>query len=109
MPEDLLSDLKEKEDELEALVEGARIKAVSIKDSALNAARALKESKTADLEAELASMAAGQEDVIRAEVEKIEREGEAEVERMRAAYEQNIDRAVEEVIRYITGANGADK
>ncbi len=109
MPEDIFSDLKAKEEELEVLLEGARTKALAIREEALRKARELKEAKAVELESELAAISEEREAAIREEAERIEREGEAAAAKLKATGEKNMDRAVEEVIRFITGAGGAEQ
>ncbi|MDP2689929.1 MAG: hypothetical protein Q8P48_07430 [Deltaproteobacteria bacterium] len=109
MPEDILSDLKAKEEELEVLLEGARTKALAIREEALRKARELKEAKAVELESELAAISEEREAAIREEAGRIEREGEAAAAKLKATGEKNMDRAVEEVIRFITGAGGAEQ
>ncbi|MFQ5735312.1 MAG: hypothetical protein ACE5GY_00435 [Thermodesulfobacteriota bacterium] len=106
MPEDLLSDLKEKEDELETLLEGARLKAAAIKEEALEKARKLKEAKATELDEELAAMAVERDAAIKEEVERIEREGASALAELRSVCEKNIDRAVEEVLNFVIGHDG---
>jgi len=107
MPEDILSDLKAKEDELDALVEAARLKAASIRDEARRKADELKAAHASSIEAELETLRLEREKATGEEVEKIERASDAAVEELKALCGKNMDRAISDVTRLISGENGA--
>lgn len=107
MPEDILSDLKAKEDELDALVESARLKAASIKDGARRKAGDIKASHASSIEAELEGLRRAHEKATAEEVEKIERASDCAVEELRALCAKNMGRAVSDVTRLINGEDGS--
>ncbi|GMR05411.1 MAG: hypothetical protein BMS9Abin24_229 [Thermodesulfobacteriota bacterium] len=107
MPEDILSDLRAKEDELDALVEAARLKAASIREEALRKAGELKDRYASRIEAELEEIRVARDKVTQEEVARIEREADAAVQELRALCVKKMDRAVKEVIRFIDGEDGA--
>jgi len=106
MPQDMLSDLKAKEEELDALIEGARQKAASIREQARKKVDEIRASHAAAIEQELTELRKKKDERIRAEVAGIEKQSETEVEDLKARCEANIDRAVAEVTRLISGEDG---
>ena len=107
MPEDILSDLKAKEDELDALVESARLKAASIREGARRKADEIKAAHASSIEAELEVLRREHDKSITGEVEKIERASGGAVDELRALCVKNMDRAVSDVIRLISGEGGS--
>lgn len=107
MPEDILAGLRAKEEEMEALLAGARREAASIREAALASARSLKEKRRSELDSELEkSYEAGMRETVE-EAGRIEEEGRLTAERLKAKGERNFEKTVAEVMRYIREPHGA--
>jgi vacuolar-type H+-ATPase subunit H len=107
MPEDILSELRAKEEELEALINGARREAASIREAAQKSARELRAQSLAELETRLKRDFDEKTAEMKAEAAKIEDDGRRESESLRARGERNFEKVVEEVMRFITEPGGA--
>jgi vacuolar-type H+-ATPase subunit H len=107
MPEDILAELRVKEQEMEALINGARREAASIREAALKSARELRAKSLAELDSGLKSVFDEKTEEMKAEAARIEDEGRKESESLRARGEGNLGKVVEEVMRFITEPGGA--
>lgn len=95
--DDVLSRLKAKEEEMEALLDEAKRKAASIKEEAVKRAGEIREEAARRTEAELAGAASDEKAAMDKEVEEIWREGHAAARALREKGEARKDRAVEAV------------
>lgn len=107
MPEDILAELRAKEEEMEALLGDARRQAASIRDAATKSARELRSRSLSELEQELKSISDGKTRDMKQEAAKIEDEGRRDAERLKARGEKNFEKVVEEVMRFIRDPHGA--
>lgn len=107
MPEDILAELRVKEEEMEALINDARREAASIREAALKSGRELRARSLAELESRLKSVFDEKTAEMKAEAARIEDEGREEAESLRARGERNFEKVVEEVMRFITEPGGA--
>lgn len=103
MPEDILEELKAKEEEMEALINDAKRRASVIKEGAVKAARELKSASLRDMEKDIKELASRDEAAITEEVKRIEEESKKSAEGLKIKGLSMRDKAVEEVIRIITG------
>ncbi|OGP13314.1 MAG: hypothetical protein A2052_03475 [Deltaproteobacteria bacterium GWA2_54_12] len=107
MSEDILSELRAKEEEMEALLNDARRQAASIREAALKSARELRSRSLSELEGELKSISDEKTNEMKQEAGKIEEQGRNEAEKLKARGEKNFEKVVEEVMRFIREPNGA--
>lgn len=108
MPEDILSELRAREEEMEELINEARRQAARIREEASRSARELKESKLREAEEEARGIESSGRAAIEREAMGVEEEGRREAEALRLKGEGNRDRAVAEVVRFLAGT-GAGK
>lgn len=109
MAEDILAGLRAKEEEMEALLKGARQEAASVREAALKSARELKDRSRAELEEELRRTYEARIREAALEAERIEEQGRVEAERLRARGERNFEKVVSEVMRFIKEPHGAGR
>jgi vacuolar-type H+-ATPase subunit H len=107
MPEDILAELRAKEDEMEALLGDARRQAASIREAAQKSARELKSRSRSALEAELKSISDEKTREMKEEAGKIEEQGRMDAEKLKARGEKNFEKVVKEVMRFIKEPHGA--
>lgn len=101
MAEDIIDRLKTKEEEIEAYINDTKKRAALIKEEALKRARELKNLRLKEIEREIISISDGEEEKIKAEIERIEKEGAEKADALKKSGLKNRDRAVKELIRYI--------
>ena len=106
MPDDILAELRAKEEELEARINEARREAASIREAALKSARELRAGSISGLEGELKAFADSRTREMNEEAASIEEKGREEALRLKALGERNFERAVEEVMKFIRVQRG---
>lgn len=106
MPEDILAELRAKEEEMETLLGDARQQAASIREAALKSARELRSKSLLELEGELKSISDEKMNEMKQEAGKIEDRGRKDAERLKAHGEKNFEKVVEEVMRFIRDPHG---
>lgn len=99
MAEDMIERLKAKEEEMEALLTGARKKALSIREEAHRNAKEIKNAKLMELEREIKDIEAGADASVKDEIRKIEESGKTLVEGIRKKGSANSEAALEEAAR----------
>lgn len=107
MPEDILAELRVKEEEMETLLGDARRQAASIREAALKSAREFRSRSLSELDEELKRVSDGKIKEMKQEAGKIEDEGRKDAERLKARGEKNFEKVVEEVMRFIRDPHGA--
>lgn len=106
MPEDVLAQLRAKEDELEARVSEARSQAASIRESALKSAREMKAAAVEELESEIKSFIEARTKEMNEEAAVIEENGRQEALRLKAVGERNFEKAVDGIVEFIKERRG---
>ena len=106
MPEDILAELRAREEEMEALINEARKEASRIREEALRSARELKESRRKESEEEARSLEAAGSEAAGKEAMMIVEEGEKEAGELRGKGDRNIEKAVSEVVRFLKSPKG---
>lgn len=101
MPEDILAELRAREEEMEAFIKDAREQAASIRETAQRSARELRARSLADLENELKSVSDEKTNEMKKEAGRIEEEGRKEAEKLKERGEKNFEKVVDEVMRFI--------
>ncbi|OGP21212.1 MAG: hypothetical protein A2054_02870 [Deltaproteobacteria bacterium GWA2_55_10] len=101
MPEDILAELRAREEEMEALVEQARKEAASIRDEAARTSRAIRESAGSRSLEEVRAFEDSERALIEDEARAIEEQGRAEAAELRAKGERNMEKVVTEVMRFL--------
>lgn len=101
MPEDILAELRAKEEEMEALLEQARKQAASIRDEASRTARGIRESARSGSMEEVRAFEEAERALIEDEAGKIEEKGRQEAQELRAKGERNMEKVVAEVMRFL--------
>lgn len=104
MPEDILAELRAREEEMEALLDQSRKEAVSIRDEALRSSREIRDSAKAKSMEEVRALEDSGRALIEDEAERIEERGRAEAAELRAKGERNMEKVVSEVMRFLTGS-----
>lgn len=104
MKDDVLDRLKSKEEEIEAAINAAKRQAASIKESALKKAREFKLSGLKRLDEEARALAARQGAELKDLSEKMDAETEAKAAELTRLGLQNMDRAIEAVLKRVTEA-----
>ena len=106
MAEDILEQLKSKEDEMEALINEARKQAASMKENALKKAKEIRSAKIKETEQELAGIFARRKEAASREAAAIEADAVARAAGLRQTVAAQRDRAVKEVVRFINEGLG---
>jgi len=106
MAEDILEQLKSKEDEMEALINEARKKAASIREEALKKAKEIKSAKIKETEAELAGFAGKKREAAELEAASIEKDAVKRAEELKKKGVARKDEAVKAVVRFINEGLG---
>lgn len=101
MPEDILDRLKEKEDEMESLINEARGRASLIREEAARRAKEIKNARLNEIDSEVKEASIREEEHIRKEVFNIEEEARSSIGELRRRGAERKGKAVKEVIRYI--------
>ena len=103
MPGDILEELKRKEEEMEALINGSRKMAFTIRETALKNARELKASRQSEIDRELKERAASFEEGLKKEIEGIEEAGRRDAESLKDAGRARMETAIEDVVKALSG------
>ena len=106
MAEDILEQLKSKEDEMEALINEARRKASSIKEDALRKAKEIKSARMKETEEEFSGIIARKREAAALEAASIEADAEARAGELKRISVARSDDAVKEVVRFINEGLG---
>ncbi len=106
MAEDILEQLKSKEDEMEALINEARRKASSIKEDALRKAKEIKSARMKETEEEFSGIIARKTEAAALEAASIEADAGARAGKLRGLVAEQKDKAVKEVVRFINEGLG---
>lgn len=106
MPDDILAELRAKEEELEARINEARREAASIREAALKSARESRALSISGLEGELKAFADSRIREMNEEAARVEEKGREEASRLKALGESNFEKAVEEVMKFIRVQRG---
>jgi len=106
MAEDILEQLKSKEDEMEAFINDARRKAAAIVEAALKKAKDIRNAKMKESEVELAGFIDSQRESARLEAQRIETDALAQAQALRQKGEAQKGKAVETVLRLINEGLG---
>ncbi len=112
MQENIIERLRRKEEEMEALVAGARDRAASIREDAAGKADEIRKGAAAALDAEMERLGVLSGPGIEKEVSEIEEAAALEAGRIRDAGRRRRQAAVEEAMRAVTegiGRGGDDK
>ena len=109
MAEDILNEIRAREEEMEALINDARGQAASIREAALKSARELRARSLSELEEELKSISDGKLTEMKEEAARIEEQGRREAEKLKVLGEKNFEKVVEEVMRFIREPGGAPR
>lgn len=109
MAEDILAELRAKEDEMEAFINDARRQAASIREAAHKSARELRARGSAELDERLKAVSEEKTAAIMEEAGRIEEEGLREAGRLRERGERNFEKVVQELMRFIIEPGGASK
>lgn len=102
MPEDILDRLKAREDEIEAYMNEVKKTASEMKERALIKAKELKNARIKEIDEEVKRIVSAGEDEIKKEALAIESEAAKEIEELRRRGNENMEKAVREVMRLIT-------
>ncbi|MBI5810257.1 MAG: hypothetical protein HZB21_03595 [Deltaproteobacteria bacterium] len=110
MPVDILDMLKEKEKEMEALINEAKNKASFIREEAVKRAKEIKAAELKEMDAEIEALKAMEEARIMEEVSCFEAKAKEEAEGFKRSEEGKRARAIKEAVRIIMGmaAEGSD-
>ncbi|MBI2414131.1 MAG: hypothetical protein HYV24_13085 [Deltaproteobacteria bacterium] len=103
MAVDILEELKRKEEAMEALINDAKKRASAIREASLKSAKELKAVKLKDIEAELSLLSEASEKGLKHEISSIEEAGKRDAEALKKKGEANREKAIEEVMRTLTG------
>lgn len=109
MAEDILAELREKEDEMEALISEAREKAAHMREEALKSARAISEKASAEADEEVRAILSSERASIAQEASRIEEDGSKEADRLREKGLRNTEKVVSEVMRFLIESIRAGK
>lgn len=109
MAEDILAELRAKEEEMEAFINDARGKAVSMREAAQKSARELRARSSAELDERLKALYDEKTAAMKEEARRIEEEGRIEADRLRERGERNFEKVVQELMRFIIEPGGASK
>lgn len=106
MPEDILAELRIKEEEMEALINDARKRAAVIRELGLKSARELKESILKETDEEIKAQYSSVIEEISAEARRIEETGEKEALELKEKGLKRKDAVAREVMRFLLDEAG---
>lgn len=101
MPEDVLAELRAKEEEMEAILARARQEAAAIREEALRSSREIREAARAMAAEEVRALEASERALMEEEANKVEEQGKAEAAELRSKGERNMEKVVSEVMRFL--------
>lgn len=103
MSTDILEGLRAKEEEMAALIEQARLKAVAIRESAVRQAKEIKTAREIEAQALIREAAIEQESLMRQEADAVEAQAQETARTLRAKGGSRLEEAVEFVVRTVSG------
>ena len=104
--EDIIGLLKAKEDEMETLLDGARAKAVRIKEETVTMADGIKVEAAANMVAEVVLLRKDEAARLALEVSRIEERGSTDAEKLARTARKKKDEAVRLVFEVLTNTRG---
>ncbi len=103
MSTDILEGLRAKEEEMAAIIEQARLKAIAIREAAVRHAKEIKTAREIEAQALIRSAAIEQESLMRQEAGEVEAKAVEAAKALRAQGASSLEEAVEFVVRTVSG------
>lgn len=103
MSTDILEGLRAKEEEMAAMIEQARLKAVAIRESAVRQAKEIKTAREIEAQALIREAAVEQESLMRQEAGEVEAKALETAKALTVKGGSRLEEAVEFVVRTVSG------